>query len=67
MVLTSIYQFNTRYIQLSGKFEWLIQYLLLGVNDFLFPNPLKCHVCGNCDIFSDWDIKNNTEKNWKCP
>ena len=50
---------------LSVKFEWLIQYLLLVINEFLFLNLLKCQVCTNCDIFSDCNIKNNTEKSWK--
>ena len=62
MVLNSFYQLDTRYFHLSGKFEWLIHYLLLVMNDFLLLNPLKCQFCTNGDIFSDFNIKNNNER-----
>ena len=57
MVLNSFYQLGTRYFYLSGKFEWLIDYLLFVMNAFLFLNPLKCQVCTNCAIFSDFNVK----------
>ena len=65
MVLNSFYQLDTRYFHLSGKFEWLIHYLLLVLNDFVFLNPLKCQFCTNGDIFSDFNIKNNNKRSLK--
>ena len=65
MVLNYFYQLDTRYFHLSSKFEWLIHYLLPVMNDFLFLNPLKCQVCKNCDIFSNFNIKNNNERSLK--
>ena len=65
MVLNSFYQLDKRYFHLSGKFEWLIHYLFLVMNDFVFLNPLKCQFCTNCGIFSDFNIKNNNERSLK--
>ena len=65
MVLNSFYQLDTRYFHLSGKFEWLIHYLLLVLNDFVFLNPLKYQFCTNCDIFSDFNIKTDNERSLK--
>ena len=62
MVLTSFFPLDKRYFHLSGKFEWLIHYLLLVMNDFLLLNPLKCQFCTNGVIFSDFNIKNNNER-----
>ena len=63
MGLNSFYQLDRRDFHLSGKFEWLIHYLLLFLNDFLFLNPLKCQFCINGDISTDFSIKN---KNKRC-
>ena len=65
MVLNSFYQLDTRYFHLSGKFEWLIHYLLLVLNDFVFLNPLKCQFYTNGDMFSDFNIKNNNKRSLK--
>ena len=59
--LNSFYQLDTRYFHLSGKFEWLIHYLLLVMNDFVFLNPLKCQFCTICDIFLAFNMENNNE------
>ena len=61
MVLNSFYQLDTRYFHLSGKFEWLIHYLLLVLNDFVFLNPLKCQFCTICDIFLAFNMKNDNK------
>ena len=60
MGLNTFYHVDTRYFHLSGKFEWLIHYLLLVINDFVFLNPRQ--FCTNCGIFSDLKIKNNSER-----
>ena len=65
MVLNSFCQLDTRYFHLSGKFEWIIHYLLLAMNDFVFLNPLKCQFCTNGDILSDFNVKNNNERSLK--
>ena len=62
MGLSTFYHVDTRYFQLSGKFEWLIHYLLVVLNDFVFLNPLECEFCTNGDIFCDFSIKNNNKK-----
>ena len=65
MDLNTFYQLYRRYFDLSGKFQWLIQQLLLVINDFRFLNLLKYQVYTNFDIFSYFSIKNNTERSWK--
>ena len=65
MGLNTYYHVDTRHFHLSGKFEWLIHYLLLVLNDFVFFNPLRCQFCTNCDIFSDFNIKHNNERSLK--
>ena len=65
MVWNSFYQLNKRYFHLSEKFEWLIHYLLLVVNEFLFLNPFKCQACTNCAIFCDFNIKSNNTRSLK--
>ena len=61
MGLNTFYHLDTRYFYLSGKFEWLIHYLLLVMNDFVFLNPLKCQFCTICDIFLAFNMKNDNE------
>ena len=61
MGLNSFYQLDTRYFHLSGKFQWLIHYLLLVLNDFVFLNPLKCQFCTICDIFLAFNMKNDNK------
>ena len=61
MGLNTFYHVDTRYFHLSGKFEWLIHYLLLVLNDFVFLNPLKCQFCTICDIFLAFNMKNDNE------
>ena len=61
MVLNSFYQLDTRYFHLSGKFEWLIHYLLLVMNDLVFLIPLKCQFCTICDIFLAFNMKNDNK------
>ena len=65
MGLNSFHHVGTRYFHLSGEFEWLIHYLLLVLNDFVFLNPLNCQFCTNCGIFSDFNIKNNNKRSLK--
>ena len=65
MGLNTFYHVDTRYFHLSGKFEWLIDYLLLVLNDAVILNPWKCQFCTNCDIFSDFNIKTENEKSLK--
>ena len=65
MGLNTFYHVDTRYFHLSGKFEWIIHYLLLAMNGFVFLNALKCQFCRNCDIFSDFNIKTDNEKSLK--
>ena len=65
MALNSFYQLDTRYFHLSSKFEWLIHHLLLVLHDFVFLNPLECQLRTNCEIFSDFDIKNNNKRTLK--
>ena len=61
MGLNTFYHVDTRYFHLSGKFEWIIHYLLLALNDFVFLNPLKCQFCTNCDIFLAFNMKNDNK------
>ena len=61
MGLNTFYHVDTKYFYLSGKFEWLIRYLLLVMNDLVFLNPLKYQFCTICDIFLAFNIKNNNE------
>ena len=61
MGLNTFYHVDTRYFHLSGKFEWLIHYLLLVMNDFVFLNPLKCQFCTICDIFLAFNMKNDNK------
>ena len=65
MDLNTFYHVDTKYFHLSGKFEWLIHYILLVLNDFVFLNAVKCQFCANCDIFSDFVIKTDNEKSLK--
>ena len=66
MVLNSFYQLDTRYFHLCGKFEWLIHYLLLVMNDLVFLIPLKCQFCTICDIFGiGFNIKNDNKTSLK--
>ena len=41
MGLNTFYHVDTRYFHLSGKFEWLIYYFLLVMNDFNMKNDNK--------------------------
>ena len=61
MGLNSFYQLDTRYFHLSGKFQWLIHYLLLVMNDLVFLIPLKCQFCTICDIFLAFNMKNDNK------
>ena len=61
MGLSTFYHVDTSYFHLSGKFEWLIPYLLLVLNDFVFLILLKCEFCKNGDIVLDFNRKNNNK------
>ena len=52
---------------LVSKFEWLIHYLFLVFNDFVFLNPLKCQFCTICDIFLAFNMKNDNKISFKWP
>ena len=61
MGLNCFFQLDTRYFHLYGKFESLIHYLLLVLNDFVFLKRLECQFCKNGDILSDFSKKNNNK------
>ena len=61
MGLNTFYHVDTKYFDLSGKFEWLIHYLLFVMNHFVFLNPLKCQFCTICDTFLAFKMKNENE------
>ena len=61
ITLKTFYHVDTDDTHLFGKFEWLIHYLLLVKNDFVFLNPLKCQFCTNCDILLAFNMKNDNE------
>ena len=65
MGLSSFYHVDTRYFHLCSKFEWLIHYLLLVLNDFVFLMVLKFQFFTNGDIFFYFNIKSNNEKSLK--
>ena len=65
MGLKSFYQLDTTYFHLSSKFAWLIHYLLLGLNDFVYLNPLKCQFCTNFNHVCDFNIQNNNKRTLK--
>ena len=65
MGLSTFYHVDTRYFNLSGKFEWLIHYLFVVLNDFVFLILLKCQFCTNGDIALDFNRKNNNKRSLK--
>ena len=65
MALNSFHQLDKRYFHLSSKFEWLIDYLLLILNHFVFLMLLKCQFFKNGHIFFDFNIKTKNENSFK--
>ena len=61
MGLNIFYHLDRTYFHLSGKFDWLIHYLLLVMNHFVFLNTGKCQFCKICETFLVFNIKNDNE------
>ena len=66
MGLKTFSHVDKRYFHLFGKFECLIHYLLLVMNDFVFLNSLKCHFFPTCEIFLAFNMNNDNEISLKC-